>query len=121
MKVTLTLLQLDSGLEPHQCFSRCYTRGESEDSILQATKHTSEGIHPGFETQIRLHKKSKPWISVAELWSKVMFLHMSFCPWGKGDVAMSIPVMDSTTPWTVPPFMASPRQQHPLDSTTPAH
>ena len=32
----------------------------------QARKHTSEGIHPGFETQGRRHKKSKTGVSVAQ-------------------------------------------------------
>ena len=31
----------------------------------QAMKHTSEGIHPGFETQGRRHQKSKRGVSVA--------------------------------------------------------
>ena len=32
---------------------------------VQARKHTSEGIHPGFETQGRCHQKSKIGVSVA--------------------------------------------------------
>ena len=31
----------------------------------QARKHTSKGIHPGFETQGRRHQKSKIGVSVA--------------------------------------------------------
>ena len=31
----------------------------------EARKHTSEGIHPGFETQGRHHQKSKTGVSVA--------------------------------------------------------
>ena len=31
---------------------------------VQAIKHASEGFHPFFETQGRLHHKFKPWVSV---------------------------------------------------------
>ena len=35
----------------YQKVSRCRTRGESEESFaMNAMKHTSKGIHPGFET-----------------------------------------------------------------------
>ena len=42
----------------------CHTRGETEESIVQATKHASEGIHPGFETQVSHHRKFKTGVSV---------------------------------------------------------
>ena len=32
---------------------------------MQARKHASEGIHPGFETQVRHHQKSKIGVPVA--------------------------------------------------------
>ena len=32
---------------------------------MQARKHASEGIHPGFETQGRRHQKPKTGVSVA--------------------------------------------------------
>ena len=36
--------------------SRCHTRGKYED---HTGKKACKGIQPGFETQIRYHKKSK--------------------------------------------------------------
>ena len=45
----------------------------------QAINHTSKGIHPGFQTQGRLHKKSKTGVSVVpqkELMSSKFFLHV---------------------------------------------
>ena len=48
---------------------------------MQVTKHASEGIHPGFETQGRRHQKSKTRVSVAPqkglMLSQIFFWHTS--------------------------------------------
>ena len=112
-------------------------------SILDSS-HTnaSAGVTPEanlripFETQIRLNQKSKPWISVApQKWPKSSNFYRPqanfgtrYCFYTCLSVILSVgeggccdvnSCYGQQNPLNITPFIASPRQHHPLDSTTP--